>query len=54
MMIVPDLKQLEGVADKPMSGGPYVMWKGTPYVHLMVPVSASDEHDMEEAPMNDQ
>ena len=22
----------------PNRGGPYVMWKGTPYAHIMVPV----------------
>jgi hypothetical protein len=24
----------------PWNGGPYVMWKGTPYAHIMVPVDA--------------
>jgi hypothetical protein len=38
MIIVPDPKMLEGVSDDPENGGPYVMWKGTPYVHIMVPV----------------
>ena len=26
----------------PDNGGPYVMWKGTPYAHLMVPVGPRD------------
>jgi hypothetical protein len=26
----------------PKSGGPWVMWKGTPYAHLMVPVSTTN------------
>jgi hypothetical protein len=39
MIIVPDTKMLEGISDDPNNGGPYVMWKGTPYVHIMVPVS---------------
>jgi len=38
MIIVPDPKMLEGVSDDPKNGGPYVMWKGTPYAHVMVPV----------------
>jgi hypothetical protein len=28
----------EGISDDPKSGGPYVMWKGTTYAHIMVPV----------------
>jgi hypothetical protein len=39
MIIVPDPKMLEGVSDDPKNGGPYVMWKGTPYAHIMVPVA---------------
>jgi hypothetical protein len=39
MIIVPDTKMLEGISDDPDNGGPYLMWKGTPYVHIMVPVS---------------
>lgn len=38
MMLVPDAAQLEGLPDDPDTGGPYVMWKGTPYAHIMVPI----------------
>ena len=38
MIIVPDPAMLAGISDDPDNGGPYVMWKGTPYAHLMVPV----------------
>lgn len=38
MIVVPDPKALEGMSDDPASGGPYVMWKGTPYAHIMVPL----------------
>jgi len=38
MILVPDNKALEGLPDDPNFGGPYVMWKGTPYAHIMVPV----------------
>lgn len=36
MIIVPNVADLEGLPDSPASGGPYVMWKGTPYAHIMV------------------
>lgn len=39
MILVPDLKALEGLPTDPMNGGPYVMFKGTPYEHIMAPVS---------------
>ena len=38
MILVPDPKMLDGVSTDPHNGGPYVMWKGTPYAHIMVPV----------------
>lgn len=37
MVIVPDPAMLEGYPDDP-GPGPYVMWKGTPYAHLMIPM----------------
>lgn len=37
MIIVPDPAQLEGMSTDPTSGGPYVMWQGTPYAHIMIP-----------------
>ena len=40
MVIVTDPAQLEGLSTDPNNGGAYVMWKGTPYVHIMVPVGA--------------
>jgi hypothetical protein len=38
MVIVPDPAQLEGLPTDANNGGAYVMWKGTPYAHIMVPV----------------
>jgi len=38
MIIVPDTSLLEGIPTDPQNGGPYVMWKGTPYAHVMVPL----------------
>ena len=39
MILVPDPAMLEGISTDPKSGGPYVMWKGTPYAHVMVPTA---------------
>lgn len=38
MIAVPDPPALDGLPTDYTSGGPYVMWKGTPYAHIMVPV----------------
>ena len=43
MVIVPNPAELEGMSTDPYSGGPFVMWKGTPYVHIMVPVGKRPE-----------
>jgi hypothetical protein len=40
MILVPDLKSLDGIPSESSSGGPYVMFKGTPYAHIMAPVGA--------------
>jgi hypothetical protein len=40
MVLLPDAAELEGISTDPNSGGAYVMWKGTPYAHVMVPVAA--------------
>lgn len=39
MVIYKDPKMLDAYPTDPKSGGPWVMWKGTPYAHVMVPVS---------------
>lgn len=38
LMIIVPKELLKGMTDDPKSGGPYVMWKDTPYAHIMVPV----------------
>lgn len=38
MIIVPDPASLDGLSTDPNSGEPYVMWKGTPYAHIMAPL----------------
>lgn len=37
MILVPDTADLEGLPTHPHAGGPWVMWKGTKYAHIMVP-----------------
>lgn len=39
MTIVPDAAALEGISTDPKNGGPYVMWKGSPYAHIMIPTA---------------
>ena len=41
MVLFSDLKVLDAYPTDPKAGGPWVMWKGTPYAHLMVPVSST-------------
>jgi hypothetical protein len=38
MLIVPEPASLEGLPTDSRNGGPWVMWKGTPYAHVMVPL----------------
>lgn len=38
MLVIPDLKSLAGISTDPNNGGPYVMWAGTPYAHIMTPI----------------
>lgn len=40
MLVTPDRALLDAMSDDPRGGGPWVMWKGTPYAHLMIPVAA--------------
>ena len=42
LMIVAPPGMLDSFPTDPENGGPYVMWKGTPYEHLMVPIGARD------------
>ena len=38
MIVVPDAAMLDSFPTDPQQGGPYVMWKGSPYAHIMVPI----------------
>ena len=46
MVITPNAADLEAIPTDPKNGGPWVMWKGTPYAHVMVPVAAHGGHEM--------
>jgi hypothetical protein len=39
MLLLPDAKMLDAYPTDWTGGGPWVMWKGTPYAHVMLPVS---------------
>lgn len=39
MMIVPNPAALSGLTTDPNTGGPWLMWKGTPYAHVMMPTN---------------
>lgn len=43
LMIIAPPGMLDSFPTDPDNGGPYVMWKGTPYEHLMVPVGPRDQ-----------
>lgn len=45
MLLVPDPSQLEGLPTDPYKGGPFVMWKGTPYAHIMIPTEAMPKQE---------
>lgn len=38
MIVVPDAEVLRGLPTEPHLGGPWVMWRDTPFVHVMVPL----------------
>jgi hypothetical protein len=43
MLLLPDPAALDALGTDPDAGGPYVVWKGTPYAHVMVPVAERPE-----------
>ena len=40
MILTPNTADLDMLPTEPYAGGPWVMWKGTMYAHIMVPVEA--------------
>lgn len=47
MILVPDESMLEGLPVQPDGGGPWVMWRDTPYVHIMAPMPDYDMAEMD-------
>lgn len=41
MIVVPNVKDLAGISTDPNNGGPYVMFAGTPYAHIMAPTTVA-------------
>ena len=41
MLLVTDPSALAGIPTSRQSGGPWVMWRGTPYAHIMVPLAST-------------
>lgn len=51
MIVFPTTEALEGLTSDHTNGGPWVMWRDTPYAHVMVPMpengmAAMKGHDM--------
>ncbi len=49
MLLLPDKASFDAFPTDPSYGGPWIMWKDTPYVHVMIPISdveyALEGHD---------
>jgi len=41
MIVVPDVAALQGLPITRQDGAPFVMWAGTPYAHIMVPLAGN-------------
>ncbi len=39
MLVLPDAASYDAFPTDPSYGGPWIMWKGTPYAHIMIPIS---------------
>lgn len=44
MMVFPDPAVLDGISTDPKNGGPWVMWRDTPYPVLIIPSTPGTEH----------
>ncbi|HSM37680.1 MAG TPA: hypothetical protein VK837_14860 [Longimicrobiales bacterium] len=40
MILVPDHAAFESISTDPHNGGPWIMWPGTPYAHIMIPIDS--------------
>lgn len=46
MLVVPDPSMLEMLPTDPEEGGPWVMWSGTPWAHVMVPTGEVNANNL--------
>jgi hypothetical protein len=46
MLIVPGELDQSVFSTDPLSGGPWIMWAGTPYEHIMMPVAEGEMGEM--------
>jgi len=51
MILTPDATLLDSLPTDPNSGGPWVMWKGTKYAHIMVPTAAMPKQPITKKPV---
>ncbi len=40
MLLVPDHSSFDNISTDPNNGGPWIMWPGTPYAHIMIPIDS--------------
>jgi len=40
MILVPDHASFDNISTDPRNGGPWIMWPGTPYAHIMIPIDS--------------
>lgn len=40
MILVPGAGALKNVPTDSKNGGPWILWAGTPYAHLMIPIDS--------------
>ncbi len=40
MILVPDHAMFDNISTDPNNGGPWIMWPGTPYAHIMIPIDS--------------
>ncbi|MDH5763195.1 MAG: hypothetical protein OEZ51_09445 [Nitrospinota bacterium] len=40
MILAPNVSEFKGLPTRWQDGGPWIMWKGTPYEHLMIPIES--------------
>lgn len=40
MVLVPDHASFDNISTDPKNGGPWIMWSGTPYAHIMIPIDS--------------